>query len=79
LQEFPVKAALRRDNEMIAHWQLHVTILCPVECDYVIEDSLHYILKGARTHDAHRHLTQHSTSLRKAVPVELLLPFFDVG
>jgi len=63
LQEFPVKAALRSDNEMIARWQLHVTILCPVERDYVIEDSLHYILKGARTHDAHRHLRQHLTSL----------------
>jgi hypothetical protein len=55
-QELRSKATLCRDNEIITDGQLHGTILCAVECDYVIENSLNCVLKSARTHDAHRHL-----------------------
>jgi hypothetical protein len=79
LQEFPVKAALRRDNEMIAHWQLHVTILCPVECDYVtrIVCTISSKVRVLMTRTAISPNIQLVSG--KAVPVELLSPFFDVG
>src|SRR5262249_51170273 len=47
-QELRTKATLCRDNEIITDGQLRDTILCAVECDYVIENSLNCLRFGSK-------------------------------
>src|SRR5215831_6757920 len=77
LQELRIKAALRRDNEIVIGRQQHSTVLCPVECDDVIENGLDCLLESARIHNAHRHVSEHLTTPPK-VPLAALSPLSAV-